>query len=179
MAFATLRAAVEVGRPYATELSTLAALSVGAGDIGSLLDYEDEGIPTLRQLTVSFKEARDKAASATTEVGDSLLDRLMSSAESLVKVKRVDGAAEGNTPDAVLARAEAKLEQGDLVAVVAEVGTLQGAQRAAFATWLDQARARLDAEKTLQRLQKILLVSLGGNAQSDGVKAGEKAQEQD
>ena len=107
MAFASLRAAVDAGRPYATELSTLAALSPGASDIGPLLEYEDEGIPTLRQLTVSFKETRDKVPAAPSADDDSFLNRLMSSAESLVKVKRVDGAAEGSTPDAVLARAEA------------------------------------------------------------------------
>jgi hypothetical protein len=178
MAFASLRAAVDAGRPYATELSTLAALSPGASDIGPLLEYEDEGIPTLRQLTVSFKETRDKVPAAPSADDDSFLNRLMSSAESLVKVKRVDGAAEGSTPDAVLARAEAKLEQGDLAAAAAEVGTLQGPPRAAFATWLDQARARLDAEETLQRLQKILLVTLGRNAPSVSGKMKEEPQEQ-
>ncbi|MHA1134291.1 MAG: COG4223 family protein [Alphaproteobacteria bacterium] len=178
MAFANLRASVDAGRPYATELSTLAALSPGAGDIGPLLEYEDDGIPTLRQLTVSFKETRDKVPAAPSADDDTFLNRLMSSAESLVKVKRVDGAAEGATPDAVLARAEAKLAQGDLAAAAAEVGTLQGPARTAFAKWLDQARARLDAEETLQRLQKILLVSLGRNAPSVSGKTKEEPQEQ-
>jgi hypothetical protein len=178
MAFANLRASVDAGRPYATELSTLAALSPGAGDIGPLLEYEDDGIPTLRQLTVSFKETRDKVPAAPSANDDTFLNRLMSSAESLVKVKRVDGAAEGATPDAVLARAEAKLAQGDLAAAAAEVGTLQGPARTAFAKWLDQARARLDAEETLQRLQKILLVSLGRNAPSVSGKTKEEPQEQ-
>ena len=178
MAFASLRAAVDAGRPYATELSTLAALSPGAGDIGSLLDYEDDGIPTLRQLTVSFKETRDKVPSSPAPEDDSLLGRLMSSAESLVKVRRVDGDAEGTTPDAVLARAEAKLEHGDLAAATGEVETLQGPPRTAFAEWLDQARARLDAEKALQRLQNILLVSLGKNTPSVGGKTQEEPQEQ-
>jgi hypothetical protein len=180
MAFANLRAAVDAGRPYVAELSTLAALSPGAGDVGELLDYEDEGIPTLRQLTISFKETRDgMAPNPAVADSDSVLDRLMSSAESLVKVRRVDGSAEGDAPDAILARAEAKLEEGDLAAAVEEVATLQGPPRDAFATWLDQARARLSAEKTLQRLQNILLVSLNRNEPSGNGKNQEEPQEQD
>ncbi len=162
IAFANLRAAVDEGRPYATELSTLAALSPGTGDLGPLLDYDDEGIPTIAQLKVSFEDARDKALTTSApDASASLADRLMASAESLVKVKRIDANAEGDTPDAALARAAAKLDQGDLAASVKEVETLQGAQATAFAGWLDQAKARLGADETLQRLQMLLLTSLG------------------
>jgi len=164
IAFANLRAAVDNGRPYAGELAALTQLSPGAGDFGSLLDYEDTGIPTVRALTASFEEARAEALSKQQTTGDaSIIDRLMGSAESLVKIRRIDEAAEGDQPDAVLARAGAKLEQGDLSAAVKEVETLQGAPREAFAKWLDAAHARLDADVTLQRLQNILLVSLGGS----------------
>ena len=81
-----------------------------------------------------------------------------------MKVKRVDADAKGDGPDAVLSRAEAHLEQGKLAESVAEVEKLKGDQRAAFAAWLDEAHARLGAEETLQKLQSILLVSLGSGA---------------
>jgi hypothetical protein len=168
IAFANLRAAVSDGRPYAAELSTLAALAPGTGDLGSLLDYEDKGMPTMRELTRTFREAKDAALAAPAADADaSLVDRLVASAESLVKIRRVDAEAEGDSPDAVLARAEAQLEQENLAAAVKEVEALQGAQRAAFASWLDQAHARLDAHAALQKLQNILLVSLGGSGEPD------------
>jgi len=176
IAFANLRAAVNEGRPYSAELSTLAALSPGAGDLGGLLDYEDQGIPTLRELTASFEEAREAALIATEPTSDdSVLDRLMSSAESLVKVRRVDATAEGDTRDAVLARAEAQLDAGNLAEAVKEVETLKGAPREAFAGWLDAAHARLEVDATLQKLQSILLVSLGGGASG----TSEKTKKQD
>ncbi len=175
IAFANLRAAVSEGRPYATELATLAALSPGAGDLGRLLDYEDTGIPTLPELTRSFKKTRAELTLAPAPAAEgSIIDRFVASAESLVKVKRIDAEAEGDGPDAVLSRAEAQLEQGDLAASVAEVDKLQGAPRAAFATWLDQARARLGADDTLQRLENILLVSLGGG----GARGADQTNEQ-
>ncbi len=175
IAFANLRAAVSEGRPYAAELATLAALSPGAGDLGRLLDYEDKGIPTLPELTRSFKEARAAAPLGPEPAADgSIIDRFVASAESLVKVKRVDATAEGDGPSAVLARAEAELDKGNLAGSVAEVDKLQGAQRAAFAGWLDQARARLGADDTLQRLENILLVSLGGG----GARGADQTDEQ-
>lgn len=175
IAFANLRAAVDSGHPYADELTTLAKLSPGAGDLGRLLDYEDTGIPTLRELSASFEEVRRTALAAQEPAADaSIIDRLMSSAESLVTVRRIDEKAEGNTPDAVLARAAAKLQQGDLGAAVKEVETLEGTPREAYAKWLDAAKARIDAEAALQHLQNILLVSLGGS----GANAVEKTEEQ-
>jgi hypothetical protein len=163
IAFANLRAAVEEGRPYAAELATLSKLSPGATDLGGMLEYEDTGIPTLRDLNASFDEAREAALSVEQPQGESsLIDRLMASAESLVKVRRVDETAEGSSTGAVLARAGAQLEKGDLEAAVKQVETLQGAPREAFAKWLGAAKARLDAEATLQRLENALLVSLGG-----------------
>jgi len=175
IAFANLRAAVNEGRPYSAELSTLAALSPGAGDLGGLLDYEDQGIPTLRQLTASFEGAREAALSASAPAGEgSVLDRLMSSAESLVKVRRVDATAEGDTRGAMLARAEAQLDAGNLAEAVKEVETLKGAPREAFTDWLDAAHARLEVDATLQKLQSILLVSLGGTASGASVKTKEQ-----
>jgi hypothetical protein len=176
IAFANLRSAVDEGRPYAEEIATLAKLSPGATDFGSMPDYEDTGIPTLRDLTASFDEARDAALSAQPPEGDSsIIDRLMANAESLVKVRRVDETAEGNSTGAVLARAGAHLKKGDLEAAVKEVETLKGAPREALAKWLSAAKARLDAQATLQSLQNILLVSLGGS----GPSAVENTKEQE
>jgi hypothetical protein len=167
IAFANLRAAVSEGRPFATELDTIGTLSPSATDLGALPAYAEKGIPTVPELARSFDAAKDSALAATAppSTGGSLLDRLMASAESLVKVRRVDATATGDTPSAVLARAEAALDKGDLATAVKEVGTLQGAPRNAFSGWLDQARSRLDADETLKRLESLLLVSVSGGAE--------------
>jgi hypothetical protein len=168
IAFANLRAAVDEGRPYAGELDTLAGLSPGAGDLGSLANYDEKGIPTVAELRRSFDAAKDAAlATPQPAANGSILDHLMTSAQSLVKIKRVDAAATGDEPSAVLARAEAEIDQGNLAAAVKEVETLSGAPRAAFSTWLDQARARLAAADTLERLESTLLTSIGGGGAPD------------
>jgi uroporphyrinogen-III synthase len=52
-----------------------------------------------------------------------------------------------------VARAEAKLAQGDLAGAVAELEQLQGAPAGAAAEWLEMARMRLAAEEAVTSLQ--------------------------
>ncbi len=165
IAFANLRSAVSEGRPFASELAIISSLSPGAGDLGVLPAYAEKRIPTLPELTRSFRTTKDAALAAAAPASDgSILASLMASAQSLVKIHRVDEAATGEGPGAVLARAEAALDKGNLAGTVKEVETLQGAPSAAFSVWLDQAHARLGADGTLKRLEGLLLVSVGGAA---------------
>ena len=162
IAFANLRAAVSDGRPYAAELDTISALAPGIGDLGVLPAYAQKGIPTVPDLARTFVPTEDSALAATAPVsGGSLVDSLMASAQSLVKIRRIDESAGGEGPGAALARAEAELGKGELASAVKEVETLDGAPRDAFSAWLGQAHARLGADETLTRLEGLLLVSMG------------------
>ncbi len=167
IAFANLRAAVSDGRPYAAELDTIGTLAPSVGDLGVLPAYAESGIPTLPELARSFALAKDSALAAAPAPasGGSLVDSLMASAESLVKIRRIDEAATGEGPAATLARAKAELDKGDLASAVKDVEMLDGASRDAFSAWLGQAHARLGADETLTRLEGLLLVSMGGDAQ--------------
>jgi hypothetical protein len=90
----------------------------------------------------------------------------MASAQSLVKIKRIDEAPAGEGPAATLARARGALDRGDLASAVKEVESLDGPAREAFSPWLGEAHARLGADETLTRLEGALLVSMGGDAQT-------------
>ena len=167
IAFANLRAAVSEGRPYAAELDTLGTLTPALGDLGVLPANAEKGIPTLPELARSFAAASDEAlAAAAPEADGSLVDSLMSSAQSLVKIRRIDDAPAGEGNAAVLARAKAALDKGDLAAAVKEVETLEGAAREALSAWLGQAHARLAAGETLKRLEGALLISMSGEAEA-------------
>ena len=62
--------------------------------------------------------------STAAPAGGSLVDSLMASAQSLVKIRRIDEQPTGEGPAATLARAKAALDQGDLAAAVKEVEML-------------------------------------------------------
>jgi hypothetical protein len=165
LAFSNLRAAVNAGKPYVAELKTITALAPGAGELGKLPDYAETGVPTLPELTRQFREKKDAALTvASPSEEQSFLGELMTSAQSLVKVRRVDDSPEGNSVTAILTRADTDLESEQLPDAVAEVETLQGEAREPFAAWLEAARARIAAEETLQRLEGVLLASLTGGA---------------
>ncbi len=167
IAFANLRAAVSDGRPYAAELDTIGTLAPALGDLGVLPAYAEKGIPTLLDLTRSFDAASDEALAAPVPEGDaSLVDSLMASAQSLVKIRPIDEAPAGEGAQATLARAKAALDNDDLGVAVKEVETLEGRAREAFSVWLGQARARLAANETLTRLEGALLISMSGEAEA-------------
>ena len=94
LAFANLRAAVADGRPYAEELATINSFVPDPDDLEPLPAYADKGIPTVPELARSFAAAEDAALAAATPAGSgSIIDRLLASAATIVKVKRVDEAA--------------------------------------------------------------------------------------
>ena len=168
IAFANLRSAVGDGRPYAAELDIIGTLDPAIGELGILPAYAETGIPTLPELARAFAAAEDGALATAQPApvsGGSLVDNLMASAQSLVKIRRIDEAPAGEGPDATLARAKTALDQGDLAAAVTNVEMLDGATREAFSAWLGQAHARLSADEILTRLEGVLLVSLGADGE--------------
>jgi hypothetical protein len=159
LAFANLRAAIDSGRPYATELASLRSLAPAIGNFGALPAFAEQGIPTLTELNASFNTASDaaiEAVPAPASEAESFFGSVLQSAKSMIKVRRIDGDATGDDADAVLARARGKLKQGDLVGAIQAAETLQGPSRQALASWIDAARARASAEDTLSRLETDL-----------------------
>jgi hypothetical protein len=167
IAFANLRNAVTAGRPYAAELAALRSLVPDPGDLGALPGHADTGIPTVAELSANLTklaEANATAPAAPTET--SILDSMMASAKSAISIRRIGADVTGDEPGAVLARAEAALQQGDLAAAIKEVETLPAPTRDAFAHWLDDARARASANDTLSKLESTVLASLGGGPEA-------------
>jgi hypothetical protein len=163
IAFANLRAAVNAGRPYAAELVAMEAAHADQADLMALAANADKGIPTVAELTRSFQAAKEASLAAVSPPADaSILEGLLSSVKSAVKIRRTDGANTGDDADAVLARAETKLKQAALAEAVKEIETLSGPPRQAMEQWLGEARARISAEETLKRMEMALLKSLAG-----------------
>ncbi|MGH6825488.1 COG4223 family protein [Methyloceanibacter sp.] len=164
IAFANLRNAVAAGRPYAAELAALKSLIPDPGDLGALPSHADTGIPTIAELTGNLTKVAEASAAPPAAAQNSILDSMMASAKSAVSIRRIGAEMTGNEPEAVLARAEAALKQGDLAAATKEVESLPAPSRDAFAGWLDDARARASANDSLSKLEGTVLASLGGGA---------------
>ena len=70
----------------------------------------------------------------------------------LVTVRRL-GEVEGDTAEAIVARAEARLGAENLAGALTELEKLSGAQAAAAADWVQAAGARLAAERGLHEVE--------------------------
>ena len=143
-------------------------LADGVGDaetaapLAALEQWAADGVPTLRQLRGRFaREAGEIVAAARRNPDADWVERTVERLTSAVKVRRI-GDAEGDTVDALVARAEGHLAAGDLATAVNELAALQGGGAEAAASWLADARAHLDAMAAVDGLQARAIALLGG-----------------
>jgi uroporphyrinogen-III synthase len=163
------------GKPFAAELDALARLASGAGALGEamapslalLKPLAGGGVATLASLQESFPaaaEAISRAAETSADnaaTGTSFTDRVLARLAALVTIRPVGEGTQGDDPPARLARAEARLNAGDIEGAAGELAGLPaGALGDAAKPWLDRAQARLAAERELDKLQGVLIAAL-------------------
>lgn len=147
IAASALKAAVDRGDPFMTELETYAAVSPQSPEIEALRGMAASGVPARTTIENSFPDAANAmvAAAKPTDPDAGFLDRLMSSAQSLVQVRPV-GMIEGDGAPAITARMEVALKKGDYATVLSEYETLPEASKAAGAEFIAAVKARHAAD---------------------------------
>ena len=141
-ALAQVRAAMDTGAAFASALTGLTSLEVPA----ALIDTAATGVPTVSSLQAAFPDAAraalmvfsagDTGATWTDRIG--AFFRVQTGARTLV-------AHDGSDPDAILSRAEAALQKGDLTAALTEIAGLSPDAQSAMADWVALADQRLKA----------------------------------
>lgn len=150
IAAAGLKSAIDRGGPFMSELEAFASVAPDDPAVAELRDLAARGVPSRADLVAGFSDAASKAIAAA-DPGDpeaGLVDRLMSSAMSVVKVRKVGDVA-GDSAEAIVARAETRLINGDLDAALAEWNTLPEASLAATADYGEALAARARSEKLI------------------------------
>ena len=147
MALTTLSDAVATGQPFTTELQALAD-PVLTDALGSLAE---SGVPTLVSLQQSFpdaaREALRIARDLSTDTGwsDRLVDFLAAQTGARPLTPQ-----DGETPEAMLSRAEYALSEGRVADALAELAPLDPAVKAPLDLWTAAAKAHLAAGAALQ-----------------------------
>lgn len=115
IASAALKAAIDRGGPFLTELDTLSKVTPDDPAIASLQSFAATGVPSRSELMQKFPDVANAMLSAINQPdpNQGIMERLTESAFSLVKVRPV-GNIEGETSEAKIARMENKLRNGDL-----------------------------------------------------------------
>jgi hypothetical protein len=166
LAVGQLREVVNLGQPFDPELRAVKALGGDDPDVVAPLEMiralAETGIPTRAVLASGFEQLAPKVVRAEMlpeEQGWSrrAADRML----SLVSIRREPGVVAGNDATAIVARAEAALDGGDLAGATTEVSLLVYAPGEAAAEWLAGAKARLAADKALADLSAHAIAQAG------------------
>ncbi len=142
-----LKAAVDRGDPFLTELETFAALAPQDPALQDLRPLAASGVKSKSTLSAEFNGQAKLILDAVNQpvAGEGFTDRLLASAQSLISVRPV-GNVEGTDAGAILARMEDKLKNGDVKGAALEWEGLPEAGRKAsesFKADLDK-RAKAD-----------------------------------
>jgi hypothetical protein len=150
IAGAGLRTAIDRGGPFMSELEAFASVAPEDPAVPELRDLAARGVPSRSELIEAFPDAAGQAIAAANPADPDagLVDRLMSSALSVVKVRPV-GDVEGDTPEAIVARTETRLMNGNFDAALNEWRNLPEASQQAASGFGDGLAARVQAEKLI------------------------------
>ncbi|OBQ63494.1 COG4223 family protein [Mesorhizobium erdmanii] len=153
IAASALKAALDRGAPFSAELDTLAAISPNAPELATLRPYAEKGVPTRTEIASQMDAAANAMVAAATPVDQNagFLQNLMSSAESLVKVRPI-GAVEGPGAPETVARMEVAVTQGDYAKALNEYNSLPDAVKAAGADFAGKLKARIEVESQVDAL---------------------------
>lgn len=157
-----------VPKPFITELAALKEIAADDPVVGAAIAsinpaaYQ-RGIPNSAQLIDRFRRVAQEVRKAALLPEDAgVASHLASLAMSKVLFKK-SGLAVGQDVEAVLARTEALLEEGDLDAAAREMNGLQGWAKVLSKDWLGECRRVLEVKQALDvmateaRLQSLLV----------------------
>ena len=147
IAAAGLKAAIDRGGPFVTELETFATVASDDPALAELQAFGPTGVPSRNELQRQFPDVANAMLEAIYQPDpqQGIGSRLLESAMSVVKVRRV-GNVEGDTPEATIARLEEGLRSGDLQAAVREWDALPEPAKAASQAFKASLDARIRVE---------------------------------
>lgn len=163
-----LKRAIDRGQSFADELAAVERAAGGRLDLSALARLKSSDTPALSELQAGRREAFNAMLDALDQSGEgSVVDRLLAGAKSIVRVRRTDFDANDNSPEAIIARAEAALMQGRLGECLEELRTLPEPVRQAAETWLDKLDARHRIDQAIQSVEAQLKTALTSPASAD------------
>jgi len=147
IAAAALKAAIDRGGPFTAELDTFAGVSPDDPAAKDLRSFAQTGVPSRAELINQVSDVASAAVESANQPSpdQSWSDRLMNSAKSLVSVRPV-GNIEGESVEAIAARMENKVRNGDLPGAANEWNDLPPAAKQASAAFKQSLEVRIRVE---------------------------------
>jgi hypothetical protein len=161
LAAATLADAARTARPFAQELAGLERVLPLSPDLRALTRLAQDGAPTRAGLADEFETLAGRVAVAAHDPGRNadFLARLRHALSSIVSIRQV-GSTQGGTPDAVLARAQKLLNEGDIEGALAALESLPPSAQTVLAPWRAAAERRVEIDRHIAAIRADALAGL-------------------
>jgi hypothetical protein len=162
---ANLKRALDRGQPYAAELAEVRKASGGKLDLASLDRYKEQGVETLPELESEFRGVMHAVIDADAEpASGSVLERLISSAKSVVRVRKISHDSDDASAEAAVAKMDAALKEGRLGEVIEASKAIPRRAAPPIEGWLEKVTAKHAADQAMAAVEGQLKSSLSGNA---------------
>lgn len=150
VAASALKTAIDRGGSYLAELEAFASVAPDDPSVAGLRGRAAVGVASRADLVRDFQPTADAILDAIhqPEGDQGILNRLMSSAASAIRVRPV-GSVEGDSPEAIVARIETKLQNGDFKGAQIEWQTLPEKGQAAAADYKRKLDERVAVEELI------------------------------
>ncbi len=150
VAVTALKTAIDRGGPFLAELDALRSIAPEDAAVKDLAEDAATGVATRTELRSTFPATATAMLDALhqPDPNEGIFARLFSSAMSGIRVRPV-GSVEGDTPEAVIARIEDKLNNGDLKGASLEWENLPEAANAAGQDFKGKLDRRLRVETVI------------------------------
>jgi hypothetical protein len=162
LALLSLQRAIDSGSPFVGEIERVERLAPEAPGLRVLRKHAERGVPSFSALRARFPQAaREAIAAAARDEAQGPLGGFFARLKGLVSARPARPTAGASAP-AIISRAEGKLAAEDLQGVVDELGELSGGAKEAFAAWLSDAQARLDARRAVDDIGESVAAARRG-----------------
>lgn len=161
LAVSALAEATETSRSFGQELAGLQRVLPPSPDLRALSELADKGAPTRAGLAVQFGALAGRAASASRDPGPDadLFSRIRYALSSIVSIRHV-GSTSGSTPDAMLARAQRLLDDGDVEGAIQALDPLPDSARLVLGPWINAANRRVEIDRHVAAIRADALTDL-------------------
>jgi hypothetical protein len=162
-----LKRALDRGTGYAAELEEVRRASNGKIDLAPLDRFKDTGVATPAQLKAEFRPLINAVLDADVDPADgSVIDRLLSGAKSVVRVRKVNPDSNDMSTEAIVSRVETALNEGRLSDALALAKSLPQRSRVPLDDWIIKVTARDTVDQAIAGVETTLKASLSGSAQA-------------
>lgn len=162
-----LKRTIERGVGFGPELAEVRRVAGPKIDLSVLERYRERGVPSLGEMEREFKAIAFAIIDADRQPADAhWTEKLIASAKSVVRIRKVDQDSDDKTVEGAVARMEQSLKAGRLADVVAEAAKLSPQARAPAKAWLDKLEGRVAVERAISAVEQDLKASLGAQGQA-------------